>query len=387
MTVEKTTLDESIAEFTWDDDDTNLVDTLDNEDATILTNDEKKDIIIGEVKEEKEEKIVEKEESTIEDEEKTKIEKEEKVDETIDFSDEAQEVVDEKVDEKDDDFFKVLASGLKEQGVFSNTKLPDENIDEEGFVGLVEDEVESRVTETFEGFFEEMDDDGKAFLKFKKEGGSTKDFFNVIKETSAVPTGDIDDENYQKRFLKYYYENIEKLDAEDTEERIEYLEENGKIEKFAKKYQPKVEQLQIKEKTALANRIKEAKQFDDESTKDFHTKLKSTLDGAETIKDFTIAKTEKNDLFNFITKPSIKVGKNKFITGLQQGLQNASKDYDTLILLAKLIKSDFDVSGIETKEKTKQVRKLKSNLQRSKKNIKPSANGGSGKSQLSDFFN
>jgi hypothetical protein len=382
MTVEKTTLDESIAEFTWDDDDTNLVDTLDNEDATILTDDEKKEVIKEEVAEEKVvvEEVVENETKT-----KTKEEEKEIVDEIIDFSDEA-ETKEEEIVEKGDDFFKVLASGLKEQGVFTNTKLSDENIDEEAFVGLVEDEVESRVTETFEGFFEEMDDDGKAFLKFKKEGGSTQEFFNVIKETSAIPTGDIEDESYQKRFLKYYYENIEKLDAEDTEERIEYLEENGKIEKFAKKYQPKVEQLQEKEKLALNNRIKDAKKLDDESTKDFHTRLKSTLDGADAIKDFTIAKTEKSELFNFITKPSIKVGKNKFITGLQQGLQNASKDYKTLILLAKLIKSDFDVSGIEKKEATKQVRKLKSNLQRSKKNIKPSVNGGSGKSQLSDFF-
>jgi hypothetical protein len=377
MAVEENNIEESIAEFSWDNEDTsNLIDTIDKD--------------VPKPKEEEEEKVVvEEKKEVIKEEEKEedteeKVPETEKIDDTIDFSDKEEEVIEK--EEKGDDFFKVLATGLKDQGVFTNSEISDENIDEEGFVNLLENEVEGRVQETFEGFFSEMDDDGKAFLKHKKEGGSTKDFFNVVKETSAYPTGDIDDEGYQKKFLKYYYENIEKLDAEDTEERLEYLEENDKIEKFAKKYQPKVEQIQAKEKTALANRAKEAKKLDDESIKEFQTNLKSTLDKTETIKNFSIAKTEKNELFNFITKPSVKVGKNKFITGLQEGLQKVSKDHNTLILLAKLIKSDFDTSSIQTKEETKQTRKLKSNLQRSKKNIKPSANGGTGKSQLSDFF-
>ena len=42
-----------------------------------------------------------------------------------------------------------------------------------------------------------------------------------------------------------------------------------------------------------------------------------------------------------MTKGTVKIGKNQFITGMQAKLQEVSKDPEKLVILAKLLKSDF----------------------------------------------
>ena len=289
--------------------------------------------------------------------------------------------------EKADDFFSVLAAEMKEQGIFSSVEIPEGELTQEQFVELQETEVENRVQETFEGFFEEMDDDGKAFLKFKKQGGKTSEFLKTLKNVSDYPSGDIEEESFQTRALKYYYKNIENLDDDDIDDKLEWLEEGGKKEKYAKRYYKKIRDIEKAEKAAIIRKTEDESRSADEKAETFKATLKGKLDEIETIKDFSLAKKEKGELLNYITKPSVKVGKNKYITEFQKGLKDISNNYEGLILLAKLLKSDFDMSSLKVKTETKQVRELKNNLQRTRKEVKPTNSGSSGNKQLSDFFN
>lgn len=299
-----------------------------------------------------------------------------------------EEVEEEEEEDKNTSSYKSLAEKMKEQGIFQNVEFPEdeEEITEEQFIELQDTEVESRVGEALEGFFEELDDDGAAFLKFKKEGGDTADFFKVYSKGAEVPTGDLDDEAYQIKVSRYHYANVEKLDAEDIDDRIEWLKDSGKLEKYANKFDTSIKEFDKKQREDLQKATKEKAKAADAQRELFVSSVKEALDETDEIDNFKFNKKDKKDLPSFITKPSVKVGKNHYVTPMQSKLQTALRDKSKMLILAKLLMNDFDVSDLvntKTTEKTKQVRK---NIQR-KKSVAPTSSGKEGqrKRGLADF--
>lgn len=319
--------------------------------------------------------------------EKSKKEDEVEEKEEVEFFKPTEEV-EEGNPEEDDMFFNKLASGLKEKGVLATIEVDEkEPLSEDVFVNSFENEIESRVQDTFEGFFEELDDDGKAFLKFKKEGGKTSDFFTTVENKALLPVGDISEENVQKAYLRYYYKNIERVDEEDIQDKLDWLEEGGKVERYAKKYKSIIDNVEKQKKRDLDERQAENLRIKEDEKKEFQTSLRETIKSTESLKDFPFTKKDKGELFTYITKPAVKVGKNRFITQFQKDLQDTSNNFEGLLLLAKLVKSDFNTSDLDKKVETRQTVNLRKKLQGQKANRKPVASGGGSKKSLSDFFN
>ena len=75
----------------------------------------------------------------------------------------------------------------------------------------------------------------------------------------------------------------------------------------------------------------------------------------------------KKTLLPFITKNTVKVGKNRYITGMQSKLQTALKTPEKMLVLAQLLQNDFDVSSLIADANTKVTKKLKTDIQRQKK--------------------
>jgi len=153
--------DENLDNFKWDDNESmSFFGQKEETPETELSAKEQEEIKNPPIK--KEEKKVEPKKET------KKEEKEEEEEE-----EEVQFFAEEKVDKQevtstdaetttDDKFFNVLAKNLKEKGVFGFVEVPeDTDLTEDEFIQLQDDEVEARVSDTFEGFFEELDDDGK----------------------------------------------------------------------------------------------------------------------------------------------------------------------------------------------------------------------------------
>ncbi len=288
----------------------------------------------------------------------------------------------------DDDgqFFNVLSKGMKDNGVFSTVDIPEEDLEEKDFVGLLETEVDNRVQETFEGFFEELDDDAKSFLKFKKDGGDTRQFFAALQTSSSVPKGDLDDSVHQKAIARYYFKNVEGMDEADIDDRIQWLDDTGKTAKNAERYDAKIKIHMQKQEKALAKQTKDAIKEAEENAKSFTKSIKTVLKDVNDVNGFAFTSKDKKELIPYITEAEVKIGKNKFITGLQNDLRSLMGDHQKLILLAKLLKSDFDTSSIKTKEETKNTRKIKEDLARIKKSNKVTSGGGITRKDLSDFF-
>lgn len=291
----------------------------------------------------------------------------------------------------DSKFYSTLASELKEKGIFQNVELgEEEEIDEDKFFELQDAEIESRVEETFEAFFEELDEDAKAFLKFKKSGGDTQDFFQVYRESLSLDNIDLESEEAQELVLKHYLSTMDSMDNEEIIDRIEWLEENGKKKAYAEKYMNKLQELDRQKKEAISKSIEAQSKQREEGAKKFNQDLQSELEKTEAVGSFNFSKVNKKELLDFMVKPSVKIGKNKYITHFQAELGNIFKaegeDKKKLLLLAKLIKSDFDVKDLIEETKTKVVKEAKSKLQQAKSGVKPSTSGGYTKKSISDYF-
>lgn len=280
-----------------------------------------------------------------------------------------------------------LYAEIKEGGLFQADLEEGTVVDKEKFFELQELEIEARVEESIKGFMEELDEEGAAFLKFKKNGGSTADFLKVYAANTEIPQGDLDDEVHQEKVSRYYYKNIEGLDPEDVDDRIEWLKTSGKLEKYAIKIDADLKEKDSKAKEAIQAQAKlEAKEAE-KRRKDFINTVQETLDNTDEIDGYKFNPTEKKALHSFITKPSIKVGQNLYVTPFQQKLRTALADKEKMLVLAKLLSNDFDVSDVVSAKTTAQTKKIKEDLQRKKTVTPRSVGGAENKGRgLADYF-
>lgn len=295
----------------------------------------------------------------------------------------------EKEEEKEKKEFKPLVKSLKdyqEVGLLKNIELgEDEEIDEDRFFELQAEDIETEISTRLKSWADELDEDASNFIKFKLNGGDTQEFFKSLSQENKLPSGNISDESYQDKVIRYQLKK-EGWDPEEIEDRLEYWTESGKKESIAKKYDFKVKEeirkqqdILIKEQEKKDNLAKEQKQT-------FKTTIKNTLDKVESINGFTITPKEKTDLYNFVTREDFKIG-NKNITGFQKKLAEVFADTEKMLLIAKLIKSNFDMSGFETQVQTKYSKKVKDNIEQQKSRRVGSLGSSPQGSSLADFFN
>lgn len=309
------------------------------------------------------------------------------------FKEDVEDTTDEGGDkhaETEDKFYTTLASELKEKGIFQNVEIKDdEEITEEKFFELQDAEIEARVEESFEAFFEELDEDGKEFLKHKKNGGATQDFFQVYQNSISIDGVDLENEKDQDLILTHYMRVVDTMDEDEINDRIEWLSENKKKKAFAEKYFNKLQDLDKERRTALAERTRQITEQREAQSKKFNDELSVELNKVESVGSFSFNKVDKKDLLNFISKPTIKVGKNKYVTPLVAEMgeifKGEGENKKKLLLLAKLVKSNFDVKDLIEEAKTKVVKEAKSKLQAAKTGVKPSTSGGYNKKSLADY--
>lgn len=407
----KTTMDEILKEVAEDDDDDSEVTTLDTSKKEKKKPAKKDKNEEGEEEEEdedeeKEEEVsfsfgAEDEEEEDEDEEDEDKSKKKTSDKKEKVSKEASKDKSKKkpeAEQTDGQFYKTLASELKEKGIFENIELDEEKeeLTEEEFFTLQENEVEARVTETFEAFAEEMDDDGKAFIRFKKNGGNTADFISVYVDSPVPDFGgkefDPKNETHRKVVLETYLTLVEKLDDEELADRLTWLKENGKDQAMSEKYYGKLTDIDAKQKAALLKHAEDKAKEREESTKAFNKNLQDVLNKTDVVGKIKITKDDKKKLADLITKPTVKVGKNKYIPSFHSKLgtilrAGTPEDTAKLIVLAKLVEGDFDIKDLVTKVETEVTNKVKSKIRDAKNGVKPSSSGQYGnKKTLSDFF-
>ena len=88
-----------------------------------------------------------------------------------------------------------------------------------------------------------------------------------------------------------------------------------------------------------------------------------------------------------MSKRNVKLENGQEITEMQRDLYGAMQDENKAILIAKLLKSDFDFSSLKNSAATEVTKKAKEELRRNKKSQPPKAGSSMGKRKsLADFL-
>ena len=286
----------------------------------------------------------------------------------------------------DNTFYEDVYKDLKEAGIFKHVELEDgEELDADRLYELQQEEIEAEVTSRLDAWAsQELDEDAKAFIKFKIQGGDTSEFFKTYQSTSEITLGDIEDEDYQDNLIRYQLQK-EGWDKDEIEDRLEFLTESNKKSKFAERYHDRLIKEQEKEKQALVKQAEEQKIRTKQQEEQFRSSIKDTLDTNKEINGIKFTDKDKGNLINFLTKKE-KLEDGRVITGFQKKLSESFNDPKKIALLAKILNDDFDFSSFEKSAITKKTKEIKRNIEQ-RQSMRPTGSGSSsGANSLASLF-
>jgi len=325
-------------------------------------------------KEEEEKKEEKKEEGEEKEEEEEKEEKKQKEEEEESNAD-------------DKEFFTVLAEELKDKGIFSYED--EDDIDEEKFFELQDQEVERRSEEKLQALFQGLDEDAVAFIRYKEAGGNTADFFKVLQSSFDIKSiKNLSSEKDQETVVRFQLEK-EKWSADEINDRIEWLKDKGNLETKAKQYFEKIVQDDHRARMEALEKEKLIVEQQKQTIKKRNDNVKKAIKNSDVLDQFRLKDREKNDLYTYITNPTVKVGENRYYTQLQKDMTELYNDPEKLLLLSQIVKSDFNFDALRVNLNNKIIKETQSKLKdlnRQKKNLKNTYTSKKGKGNLASFF-
>lgn len=300
--------------------------------------------------------------STKEDSAKTKGKgKEDKVQDTEEDDEVDSKDIDQ--DEEVDNIYLDFFNDLKDKGIFRNVELPEgEELTADKLFELQEQEIESEVSNRLNSFGDRLGEDGKHFLQYIQAGGKASNYFDVIKEYSLDLEGDLDDEGYQDKIIRYKMHR-DGRDEEEIEERLDYLGEKGKKKSVAERSLNAIRKDIDEEKKEIIENVKREKEELKQRKYNYRESLKSSIAGINEINGIKIVQNEKEDIVDFLTRDAYTSNDGQTITEFQKRLYDVFNDTNKSILLAKMLMNDFDLSDFAKSIETKSIKKVRSNLE------------------------
>lgn len=279
---------------------------------------------------------------------------------------------------------------LKDYGIIKNVELEDVgNLTAADLEEIYQKDYELEVEKRIKEWSSTQDKDFQDFVRFKLNGGNTRDFLNHVSSTEDyLPEGNIEDENFQDDIIRYQLAYREGWDAEEVEERLEQLTNNGKKAYTATKYYQRIEQEKELERERLLEEQERKKYQAIQQENEFKNNVSQVLQASSDINGYKIANKEKQGIYDFITKRSIRVNDTQAVTGFQKKLAEALQDNKKVVLLAKMLMNDFNFKDFEKQVETKVTKQVKSNLE-NRTGLKSNSSSGSSTNRLnlSSIFN
>ena len=280
---------------------------------------------------------------------------------------------------------------LKDYGIIKNVELEDVgNLTAADLEEIYQKDYELEVEKRIKEWSSTQDKDFQDFVRFKLNGGNTRDFLNHVSSTEDyLPEGNIEDENFQDDIIRYQLSYREGWDAEEVEERLEQLTNNGKKAYTAAKYYQRIEQEKELERERLLEEQERKKYQAIQQENEFKNNVSQVLQASSDINGYKIANKEKQGIYDFITKRSIRVNDTQAVTGFQKKLAEALQDNKKVVLLAKMLMNDFNFKDFEKQVETKVTKQVKSNLENRTglKSNSSSSGSSTNRLNLSSIFN
>lgn len=275
---------------------------------------------------------------------------------------------------------KATLSFLKERGLVEYEEDPEKPLTDEDAENLIEDSWEAALEKEVESTIKDLPDELKQLIKFASKGGDVGELLGKMVQhaTSGInKNSDIDNEDVQVLAVTMDL-RAQGYDQEYIDDQIEFLKEKDKLEGIAKKAFDKIVAEQETETAGQVERQKQILEAKKKAAREYKTNITTHINSLEDAGGLPISKQDKSILPSYISEPTVELQDGRLVSEMQADLFKVMADKDKIVLLAKLLKSDFDFSAIERKSQSRAARGIKEEIQRADKTatITSSSSGG-----------
>lgn len=243
-----------------------------------------------------------------------------------------------------------------------------EELDEDDRQAALEDYFERALEERLDASVKELPDALKNIIKYVSKGGDLNTFLKTLykgQESGLDENLDLTEEENQESIVRQSLQE-EEYDEDYIDSQIEFLKDSGKLEVAANKYFNKWKSNREKAQREELAKVEAAKKAQREAQITFKKDLSNHISTTEDFKGFKLTKREIEEMPEYISSQTVKMNDGRVITPFYRDLFEAMKDKDKLVLLAKLVKTDFDFTPLAKNIDTKRTKALKEDLQRQK---------------------
>lgn len=275
---------------------------------------------------------------------------------------------------------KATLSFLKERGLVEYEEDPEKPLSDEDAENLIEDSWEAALEKEVESTIKDLPDELKQLIKYASKGGDVGELLGkMVQHATSGISKNSDIENEDTQVLAVSMDlRAQGYDQDYIDTQIEFLKEKDKLEGVAKKAFDKIVAEQEAETAGEVVKQKQTIEARKKAAREYKSNITSHIESLEEAGGLPISKQDKTILPTYISEPTVELQDGRFVSEMQADLFKVMADKDKIVLLAKLLKSDFDFSAIERKKQTQVARGIKEEIQRADKaaTITSSSSGG-----------
>lgn len=253
-----------------------------------------------------------------------------------------------------------------------------ETMSEEEIKEYIADKHEESIDDALTQTIQELPDVLKQLIKIAKDGGNVMQTIAGLAVAGAsglVEGMELSDEATQERALRAILRS-EGEEDEEIDARIDYLKNNGKLEALAQKKYDKWSSEQSAKRETEAKAAKDRKDTAVRQQREYKKAVSTFVAETKEIKGYTLPTKLKKDLADFMGEPSVELKDGRVVTPMMSAYYAAMADKEKSVLLAAILKSDFDFSTIVASKVTQETRNNRRALENTENMNKPS-NGSS----------
>ena len=247
---------------------------------------------------------------------------------------------------------------LKEKG-FVEAELEDgKEYSDDEIENLVEDAWEDSIDKALEETLGNLPSQIKELVKFANKGGDVNELLAsmVIVATNPInKNSDISEESVQEASVRADLKE-QGYDEEYIQTHIEVLKDTNKLEAIGKKAFEKIVAKQEKETADKVKEIEEANKTKKQKAREFKTDLSTFVGETKEVKGLSLSKEDVTALPSYISEPKVELADGRIVTELQADIYKAMSNKESLVALAKVVKSGFDFSSIKKKAITEETK-------------------------------
>lgn len=274
---------------------------------------------------------------------------------------------------------------LKEKGLIdfelAEGEVLTDELAEEKLEDFLDDSIDAGVDEAIK----DLPDALKDMIKFVNNGG---DFGTLLAKmannVASVINKNTDMTKEENQVLAVSTDLREQgYDDEYIDTQIQFLKDSGKLETISTKAFDKITTKQEAETADAIEKSTKAKDENKKKQRAFKAELTTHVSSLKEIGGIAITPKDQKDLPAYISDVNVTLADGRVTTGLQQKLFSIFGDKEKLLLLAKIVQSDFDFSSVKTKGVTEFSKGIKNDIQNNTISVKGGSKGSSQKQKRS----